>query len=323
VWHKPTQKWICFASRRNGQSSGIVVVHILMFVALGAFWGASPSFYKLLGASQMPITHIIVLTGIGVGIGLWLVARWRNGRVRVSRALVYYGMGCGILLNIPFALQILLSRHVGAAEMAIVFSTAPFFNYLVSVTTGRDRLRATRIFALLAGFSAGGVLILTRNATGDGFSWWLVLAFACPVLYAAYNWFTSNSWPDGVDVNEAGMAESFASGLVAVPFLIALALPGVSMGAAPPLVAYWPVAALTLMWIGERIVYFTLIRDRGPVYTVQAIYISAPAGVLYGIAFFGETPDIWLWVSLALVILALWLNNRPDPNARQVALKRA
>eukprot|EP01036_Dinobryon_divergens_P008077 gene8077-10785_t len=75
------------------------------------------------------------------------------------------------------------------------------------------------------------------------------------------------------------------------------------------------------MWVGERIVYFTLIRDRGPVYTVQAIYISAPAGVLYGITFFGEAPDLWLWISLALVILALWLNNRPDRHARQEAMK--
>ncbi|MFN8829331.1 MAG: DMT family transporter [Labrys sp. (in: a-proteobacteria)] len=298
-------------------------MHILMFVLLGAFWGASPSFYKLLGASGMPVSHIVVLTGIGVGIGLWFVARWRSGRVRVTPALIRYGLGCGILLNIPFALQIFLSRHVAAAEMAIIFSTAPFFNYLLAVATRRDRLRATRILALVAGFTAGGVLILTRQATGAGFSWWLVLTFACPILYAAYNWFTSTSWPAGVDVNEAGMAESFASGIVAIPFLVAFALPGVSMEAAPPLAAYWPVAALTLMWVGERILYFTLIRDRGPVYTVQAIYISAPAGVLYGIAFFGEAPDLWLWVSLALVLLALWLNNRPDPRARQERLEQA
>lgn len=288
-----------------------------MFVALGAFWGASPSLYKALGADGVPISHIIVITGIGVGIGLAIVALLQTGRLRISRELAVYGLGCGTLLNIPFALQILFSRHVGAAEMSIIFSTSPFFNYLIAVLSGRDRLRTTRLLALVAGFTAGAVLILSREHTGTGPSWWIAATFACPVLYAGYNWFTSNHWPKGVNVNEAGMAESFASALVALPFMVALDWPGLSSAPMPALPAYWPVAILTAMWVVERIFYFSLIRDKGPVYTVQAIYIAAPAGVIYGILFFGERPDMWLWVSLALVLGALWLNNRGATVTRQ------
>jgi drug/metabolite transporter (DMT)-like permease len=287
-------------------------VYVAYFVLLGAFWGLSPSIYKVLGPAGMPISHIIVLTGIGVGVGLAICGRIRAGHSAVDRRLVLYGLGCGALLNIPFALQIMFAAHVPAAVLAIVFSTAPFCNYTLALVTGRDHLRPHRVLALLAGLASSVVLVVTRDQTGlGGFSAWTLAAFSCPVLFAVYNWFTAHRWPPNVNVYQAGMAESFASALFALPFLLVFAPPG-SM-ATPSLASYGLVAFLALMWVAERIVYYTLIRDKGPVYTAQGIYIAAPAGVLYGIAFFQERPDVWLWISLALILLALWLNNSvPD-----------
>jgi hypothetical protein len=63
------------------------------------------------------------------------------------------------------------------------------------------------------------------------------------------------------------------------------------------------------MWVVERIAYFTLIRDKGAVYTVQATYVATPAAVVIAAVIFGGTQDIWLWVSLALLMVALYLNN--------------
>ena len=42
------------------------------------------------------------------------------------------------------------------------------------------------------------------------------------------------------------------------------------------------------MWIIERIAFFTLIREKGAVYTIQAIYVSTPAAVLWAILIFGK-----------------------------------
>jgi hypothetical protein len=52
-----------------------------------------------------------------------------------------------------------------------------------------------------------------------------------------------------------------------------------------------------------------LIRDKGAVYTLQAVYVSTPAAVLFAIFFYGGGADIWLWISLSILMLALWLNN--------------
>ena len=76
-------------------------------------------------------------------------------------------------------------------------------------------------------------------------------------------------------------------------------------------------AAASILWIIERIAFFTLIREKGAVYTIQAIYVSTPAAVLWAILIFGKPADPWIWVSLAILMLALWLNNSRQ---RRVAL---
>jgi ABC-type taurine transport system ATPase subunit len=70
----------------------------------------------------------------------------------------------------------------------------------------------------------------------------------------------------------AGVAESTWSGLLALPFLLLLAPPW-----SPdqlPLAASWTVLLACGMWTLERIAFFTLIQEKGAVFTVQAVYLS-------------------------------------------------
>ena len=44
--------------------------HLSLFITLGLFWGISPSLYRHWGMLGVPVSHIIVLTGIGVAAAL-------------------------------------------------------------------------------------------------------------------------------------------------------------------------------------------------------------------------------------------------------------
>ncbi len=103
-------------------------MYVAALVALGLFWGLSPSLYKLMGEMHIPITHIVVFTGLGVGFGLLATIR---GPILLTRPLLFYGLGCGALLNIPFALSLEFPRHMPASDFALIVSTFPLFNYLV------------------------------------------------------------------------------------------------------------------------------------------------------------------------------------------------
>lgn len=281
-------------------------IHLFWFITLGCFWGLTPSFYKLMGEHHLPITHIIVYTGLIVGVAL-AIPPLVKGRLSMSREIVFYGLGCAALLNVPFAMSLFFSRQVAATEYALIVSTAPFWNYLLALATGREIAHPRRIAGLLAGFSSSAVLILSRGGFGGSDLLWVIAAFAVPIIYSAYNWFAAAYWPKSADILTVGAAESIFSGLLGIPFMFLLAPPW--SDTTPALVDYWTAGAASLLWIVERIAFFTLIREKGAFYTIQAVYVSTPAAVLWAIVIFGRAPDPWIWVSLAILMVALWLNN--------------
>ena len=138
-------------------------------------------------------------------------------------------------------------------------------------------------------------------------SWFVIAAFAVPIVYSAYNWFAGAYWPKNADIMMVGAAESVFSGLLAIPFMLVLAPPWSET--APALFGYWTAGLASLLWIVERIAFFTLIREKGAVYTSQVIYVSTPAAVLWAIFIFQRPADLWIWISLAILMIALWLNN--------------
>ena len=282
--------------------------HFAYFVALGLFWGLSPSLYRAMGAASVPVSHIIAYSGMGVGLALAAVAWAKTGRVDTSRRVLLYGLGCAALMNIPFGAGLFFARHVPTTELALIMSTAPFFNYAVALLTGRESAAPRRLIAVAAGFLSSAVLVLTRQGTMSGqVSWWMIAAFSSPVMYTAYNWFAARYWPIGADIMSVGAAESIWSAITVAPILLLAAPPW--SAETPGVIAYWTVLAATILWIVERIAFFTLIRDKGAVYTIQAVYVATPAAVVFAAIFYGGGGDVWLWVSLAILMLALWLNN--------------
>ena len=286
----------------------IISRHFLYFIFLGLFWGLSQSLYKAMALLHVPPTQVIAYTGFGVALGLMVAARLSRTRLQLTGEIVWFGLGCAILMNVPFTTGLYLIRHLPATEMAIIVSTAPFFNYALALLTGRENAVPRRLAAVAAGFVSSAVLILSRQGMLSGHvSWWTLAAFSTPILYTAYNWFAAHYWPRNADVFSIGASESFWSGCVALPFMLYFEAPWAPD--TPPLFAYWTVLAAGIMWIIERIAFFTLIRDKGAVYTIQAVYISTPAAVVFGTLFYGGGADFWLWVSLAILMVALWLNN--------------
>ena len=194
-----------------------------------------------------------------------------------------------------------------ATELALIISMAPIVNYLVALATRRENAAPRRLVAILLGFVSTAILVITREGMLSGeVSWWLIAAFSLPVLYSAYNWFAAIWWPPRAHAMAAGVAESFWSGMVALPFLLFFAPPWSAEQL--PFDAYWTVLLACGMWTLERIAFFTLIQEKGAVFTVQAVYLSTPAAVVIALAFYGGA-DIWLFVALAILMGALYLNN--------------
>ena len=234
--------------------------HLSLFITLGLFWGVSPSLYRYWGVLGMPVSHVIVLTGIGVAAALALICQLRGIDWIGGKQLQFFGLGCAVLMNVPFAMGLFFARHVPPTELALIISTAPIVNYLVALATRRENAAPRRLLAILLGFVSTAILVITRQGMLSGeFSWWLIAAFSLPVLYSAYNFFAAAWWPHGCHPMAAGVAESTWSGLLAIPFLLLLAPPWSPEQL--PLGAYWTVLLACGMWTLERIAFFTLIQE--------------------------------------------------------------
>lgn len=115
--------------------------HFAWFIALGLFWGVSPSLYKHLADVRVPVSHTIFLTGLGVGLAMWLIAARRSGAWGMPWSTLRYGAICAFLMNIPFGFNLFLAGRVPPTELAIVITTSPFFAYLVALATGWEMPR--------------------------------------------------------------------------------------------------------------------------------------------------------------------------------------
>lgn len=256
----------------------------------------------------MPVTHTIFYTGIGVGLIMVCMAWYRTGLRNFDKRLVYYGLGCALLMNVPFGLNLYLAGFVPPTELAIIITMSPFFNYVLALLTRHENSSPRKLLAIAFGFISTLILILSRQGTLSGsISWPLIASISIPILYCAYNTFAARAWPAGADTIQAGAFESLWSGLTVLPFIYFYQPIGPENS--PSLFDHWTLVAVTLMWVVERVVYFTLITQKGAVYTVQATYVSTPAAVIIGAIFFGGGTDVWLWLSLAVLMVALYFNN--------------
>jgi drug/metabolite transporter (DMT)-like permease len=282
--------------------------HIIYFIGLGLFWGVSTSLYRYWGEAGVPATHIIAYSGLGIAIVMGLVARRIEGSFGWSWPIQRYSLICAALMNVPFTWSLTLARHVPTAELALVFSMAPLISFLVGAVSGRDKLTARRTTAITVGFFASAILIVSRQGMVSGeISWWLLASFINPLLWASYNWFAQVNWPKSATTLSVGAAESLWSGILVLPFMLYFSPPWSTSYSGNW--AVWSIVAATMMWVVERISFFTLIREKGAAYTSQATYLATPASVLLAMFFFGGGSDHWLWVSLALLMVALYLNN--------------
>ena len=282
--------------------------HFFHSLSLGLFWGVTPSLYKYLADINMPLLHTIFYSGLIVGVVMLGYAMTRSSHRKFDLRVIAYGFGCAALMNTPFAINLYLAAYVPPTELSIIVTLAPFFNYLFAMVIRHESATPRKMLAIVFGFTSTLVLILSHEGVISGqISWPLIASLSIPLLYSVYDSFAAFAWPKGADTIQAGAFESLWSGLIALSLIYWWA----PFGAAgnPTLIQHWAVVVLALMWVVERVVFFNLITTRGAVFTAQSIYISTPTAVIMSVLFFGGGTDIWLWISLAILMVAIYLNN--------------
>jgi drug/metabolite transporter (DMT)-like permease len=274
---------------------------LALLLLLGTLWGFAFSLVKTASVSGMPPLAYVFWQSLGAGTILSALAYARGVLPKVSRPLVLYAFGAGLLgLVLPNVNSVLSLRHIPAGLMAVIVAVTPLATAAFSRVLGLERLGLGRIIGLFLGL-AGTLLILlpsTSLPTAE-IAHWVLIALATPLLYAVCNVFIARCRPQGVDSIALAAGMLAAAALAVFPAMIAA-------GSWHPL---WrdfgagEAAVLGQMAITALayVLWFEVIRLAGAVFAGQVGYVVTATGLAWAMLLFGERYSLWVWAAVLLI----------------------
>lgn len=291
---------------------------LFYLVILGTSWGLHFSFIKLAAESGLSYSGIAAVTTAGVAILTLLISALRRRMPRFDmQHLRFYFVAALLGYVAPFLIELHSSVHMPASVLTLVVSSSPLFTVLIAMLFRSDTITMRGLTGIIVG-TLSAALILVPSAIGlTGIPvFWILVAFLVPLIYAADHNFIAKLWPAGSDSYQLGCGES----LVALAMLLPLYLwQGVIVDLDVPF-GSGHIAIIVMVGFAliEIFLYFEIIRLAGPIFVSQTNFITVAAGVLWAMYIFGERPSQWLWLSAALLALALYIITTDKKRARNL-----
>ncbi len=289
---------------------------VLLF--LGVVWGLTFSLAKIAaGGGGHPLGIALWQALLGAAIlGAVAVARRRRLSVKPWALQIY--VICGLLGSvIPGVLFFYAASRVSAGVLSITVTVVPILTFVLSALFGLDRFGLLRVMGVLFGALAVVLLVAPEQSLPDpGAAPWVLAACAGSACYAVENLVIALRMPDGADPFTVTLGMFLAATMILAPVVIAtgsfVALPW------PWGPVEWSIVGMAAVSALAYSLYIYLIRWAGPVFSSQVAYAVTLAGVLWGMALFGERHSPWIWLSLALMLAGLALVT---PRKRERASK--
>jgi drug/metabolite transporter (DMT)-like permease len=202
------------------------------------------------------------------------------------------------------------ARHIPIGIIVLIISLAPLITYAVALAFGLERFSPRRVSGLVLGL-AGALMILVPKSSlpSPDDAHWVMFALLTPLLYGLSNVYLGWARPPDVPSLALGGAMQFAAGLTLLPMALLIGTMHVPL---PPHTNA-EIANVTHIAISGfgALVFFELMRMRGPVVASQVGYIVCLSGVFWGKLFFGEQHSFWVWAAMATIFTGLALVTWP------------
>lgn len=289
----------------DSAESNVRFTHVLVLILVGLLWGTQPALIKLLTQDGAPEIAALgaLLASIAAFLGLVLAVTGRLGFTKRGK-LTFMSINGATEYAVPLLITFVVSRHIDAGLLTLIFSTTPIFTVAVAALTGTEPLQRSSLLACFVGMLAFLAIVVPQNAlpSSDMLPWCLA-AFAIPMSYAMGSVYVSRAWPVDMDTVQVAFSGALFASLFLVPFWIVPVSGGQLFTASPsgPSIFLLLVASTVL----EMGLYYYLLKNAGAVFTSFSSFIMIISGFIAGALFFSERPTIWVWTSVGLFALAL------------------
>ena len=282
-------------------------MNFLILIILGLGWGLSFTLGKIaITAGGTPI-GLTFWQSLFSGLILLAYVFFRHGKIIIPKIMflpiVIITFLSVVIPNIIFYACI---EHLDAGVLSISVSVIPLFTYLIAMGLRMDKFKVRRVIGLITGFCALLILILPENSLPDKRDIpWVLLALNCALCYALENIYIDRLALQNFGPIRLVCAVSFVSAIIT--FLLSLVMDQFFI--LQPTNLYLFISTLGLGFISATAysIFIYLIGRAGSVFSSQVGYLVTFFGVLWGIIILGESHSVFVWISLAMIMMGIFL----------------
>lgn len=296
-------------SNGTGIRAGVRWLPLVMLLALGALWGANPTFSKVLVTSDLSPAAVVFWQTFLAGLVLGAVCIARGIRIPMTgRAIAYYLVIGLVGIDLSYMTLVFVVQHVPAGFAAVVILLSPVLTYIIAVLVRLETINPMRAIGIVIGFVGAGLLVFPQGSLpSPDLLPYALLAFITPAGYAAANVYSEWGRPAGAENLALATATMFAAAGGALLFSL-------FDGSFHPIWATTGERELVLVAYAVStgvafILFYKIVSSAGAVYLGQVGYLVTLFGVAWGVLFFGESTPIWLWAAIVVVGIGVALVN--------------
>ena len=279
----------------------------VILLIMGMSWGLSFSLARIAALGGVHPLSLTFWEAFGAGTILIAICLARRKFIPISRELSLLYLVSGVFGMVAPAIGFFYAAaHVPAGVLSISLAIVPILTFVVSAGMGLEAVAPGRVLGVLLG--VGSIILLVgpdQSLPDPSQFYWVLVGVVAAASYGSLNIIMARWKPRGATSLTSAAGMFAAAALIMVPILAAT---GTFVPFAWPWTKVeWAMAGLGLINALGYAFYFYLIEKAGPVFTSQTANLVTLFGVLWGILIFGEQNSIWVWLSLATMMLALAL----------------
>lgn len=278
-----------------------------LLAALVAMWGSSFMFIKL-GVATVPTSTLVAARLVLGALILIVVVYLRGSRLPpLGKVWVYYTILALLGNCIPFTSITWGQQRTDSALAGILMAVMPLATMVLAhLFVKGERMTRNRVIGFILGF-AGIVVLMGPSAfdriAGQSLATLSQLAILFGALCYAANSVLTRMLVRGADALVGSAAMLLVASVIALPVALFVDKPWQ--------ISSSPSSLWAILWLGvgptaiATVVYFKLIASAGPTFMSLVNYMSPGVAVFLGVVLLGETPGIYAYVALILILLGI------------------
>ncbi len=282
-----------------------------MLFTVGISYSLLFSINKLSAEAGVPYVAYVFWHSLGAGLML-LVPCLVKGRAAWPKLnwlhLRTYFVWGGLAIAAPISLLTYVSPNLPAAVMTMILVLVPLFTYVFALVFRMERFRLLSVLAILMGL--GGVLLVIvpeASLPDAGAAGWVLLALLAPACFSLVTVFAGKYRPPAAPSATLACGLLFGSAILLVPVMLGTGQLYVFPG--PSLEGDLTLLYASLLTTAIFFIFLEMVRVAGPVFATQHNYIAVLAGFGWGLLFFSEAHNAYIWGATALMFAGLSMHT--------------